>query len=361
MSFLNFLCLSFFLGIIVPLVFSVSTSLNVWLISLFVLVASIFSARFITRDGQLVKALVVLFVYFLGFGWISLFDLVSRLNFNFDFLSFLAPIGKSIEELRLGVSQILKSSLGQRPGALALGMIFGSRQAQFDHVFIEQLRRTGVVHMVAVSGYNVSIIINILLNTSFLVMSRAFIVLGILILLIYTLVVGFSASVLRAVVMGLYLFVARLFGRQGNLWDALLFSAALLLFFNPRFLLDLGFQLSFLAMLGIIFLSPFFERVFRRLPHELPQIIGATLSSQIMILPVALFNFGQISLVAPLTNLLTFWTVPAIMTLTAAQAALYFLSPWLALPFAWANLTLLNYFIGVVELLSRLPWASLTF
>src|SRR3989344_5072220 len=120
---------------------------------------------------------------------------------------------------------------------------------------------------------------------------------------------------------------------------------ALILLLSPKSLSDLGFQLSFLAMLGVLYLSPLFERLFGFLPKEANKALSGTLSSQVMILPVSIYNFGQVSFISPLANVLTFLTVPLIMFLPALNVAAGTLFPQLYLP----NYVLLEHFVRIVK------------
>lgn len=355
MSLLNLFSISFFLGLMVSLFLGLSV--NLWF-SLLIFLGLIILIFWRKSNRLAVKALIVISFYLFGLVWPTALSLAKGAIFPDS--PFYLPIGKKINEVKGKIENSLTENLNQPESSLAYGVLFGSKTNNFDKSFLNDLRRTGTVHMVAVSGFNMSIIIGILLNTSILVANRGFIVLGLGGLVAYLFLVGFSASVLRSIIMGLYLFTAQVLGRQKNLMDAFLFSGALLLFLNPTFLLDLGYQLSFLSLLGIIYLSPIFAVLFKKLPLDLDKVLGATLAAQIMILPISSFNFGQVSLIAPLANLLTFWTITPIMLLAFLQIIF---SPIkiLALILASTNSVLLGFFVKVVELLSSLPWAVITF
>lgn len=345
MASINYLCLSFILGLIIGLFFIPSPSLTMLLIVL-VLLTVIFIAF---RPNRLTLAIVLF--YILG---------VVRPAFDYDVLANLNSLAQNsiLTRTRQEIKNRLLVGLPEPKASLAYGILFGTTKGQgFDRNLLNDLRRTGTAHMVAVSGYNVSIITGILLNTSILVFSKAFFLFGILGLIFYDFLVGFSASVVRATIMALFIFAAGSLGRQKNFGDALVFSATIILLLSPKSLLDLGFQLSFLAMLGVLYLSPLFEGLFRFLPKEVNQAVSATFASQIMILPVSVYDFGQISLISPLANVLTFLTVPAIMFLTGLDFLFGGFLPQLYIP----NYVLLEYFIRVVKYLGNLSWASVSF
>lgn len=362
---INYLCLSFIFGLFISLTVNTSGSVFVPVLLLLIILLSVFLIVRLSRGnlgaGGRGHLMIVVVVFYLS----GLLRPQLPLSTP-DFISqnkLLTSVSVFSNRVQTSIKSALDQNLPEPQSSLGYGMIFGNK-AKFDKTFMNDLRRTGTAHMVAVSGYNVSIIVNILLNTSILLISKAFLVFGFGGLIFYDVLVGFSASVTRATIMGLYLFAAGLLGRQKNLADALLFSAALILLISPASLFDLGFQLSFLSMLGVMYLSPLFEKILEmiRIPESEARLaVSSTLASQILILPVGLYNFGQISIISPLANLLTFLTVPPIMALTALELFFsYFLTPlgWI---FGQANLAVLNYFVSVVSYLSILPWASVTF
>lgn len=354
----NYICLAFILGLFISLAAIPAPSLPLSaLVITAVLLASFRWGRgpASTRLGGRFLPFAVLVFYLLG---------MVRPALAWDYENLLSQISANpgVEAARQNIKAVLSRDLPEPHASLAYGILFGTAKGQsFDRNFLASLRRTGTAHMVAVSGYNVSMVLGILLNTSILLVSKAFLIPGLLFLILYDVLVGFSASVMRATLMGLYLFTAGILGRQKNYSDALLISAAAILALSPRAFLDLGFQLSFLAMMAVLYLSEPLERVFKILPKELNKVVSATLASQILIMPVSVYSFGQISLIAPLANALTFITVPAIMTLTAFGALAGLVFPFSAWVFSAANFVVLDYFVKVVGALSSLKWASLTF
>lgn len=345
MATIDYICLSFILGLAVGSIFTLQLSYLTILIVLCFLALSYIGFR------RNLLAWVILAFYILG---------LLRPALSLDVLADLNSLSqvKALSGFRQEIKNRLLIGLTEPHASLAYGILFGTTSGQvFDRSLLNDLRRTGTSHMVAVSGYNVSIITGILLNTSILVFSKALFIFGISGLFIYDFLVGFSASVVRATIMALFIFAAALFGRQKNFGDALVFSATVILFLSPKALSDLGFQLSFLAMLGVLYLSPIFEKLFRLIPKEANKALSATLASQVMILPVAVYNFGQVSFISPLANVLIFLTVPPVMLLTALNVVAGSILPQLFLP----NYVLLEYFVDIVRFLSSVPWASVSF
>lgn len=229
---------------------------------------------------------------------------------------------------------------------------------------INAFNRTGTSHVVAISGYNISVISIMILNfLSYLFLPKRLIFwIVIACILIFTLIAGAGASVIRAAIMGSLLVLAGREGRFYKVTNAIVFAGAVMLFFNPYLLrYDVGFELSFLSALGLIYLAPWFNRWFAGLPNFLSfrTNLSATLSAQIMTLPIIFFEFGRISLVATLANILILPAIPTTMFFGFLAGLAGFVSLKIAgiliLP-AWL---LLSYQIWIVKFLSILPLASI--
>ncbi|OGZ19199.1 MAG: hypothetical protein A2Z68_01930 [Candidatus Nealsonbacteria bacterium RBG_13_38_11] len=186
----------------------------------------------------------------------------------------------------------------------------------------------------------------------------------IVLLILYILMIGAPASAVRAGIMaGLFLFCQHL-GRMNVSSRAVVFAAVLMLFFNPLILeLDVGFQLSFLAILGMIYLQPVFSELLRKVPNfrffPLKTTLEATFSAQVFTLPILIYNFGYMPLVSPITNVLI---VPFLAPITIlififglAAMASHILGVLLSFP-VWICLT---YITKIIDIFSRFPFASL--
>lgn len=242
-------------------------------------------------------------------------------------------------------------------GSLASGMILGSGNLGNSRL-VENLRTTGTSHIVSVSGFNISIIIVVLINSLVFVSTKVLIPLLVLIVLIFDLMVGFTPSVLRATIMGFFLLLAKIVGRQGNMTDALVLSAATISFLDPRSLASLGFWLSFSSLAGIVYFYPFISGFFKDWPRLIGEPLGVTFAAQLGVLPFVIYSFGTVSLISPLANLLVGWTIPSVMALTFLTGFFgQFLFP-LGNLFGALDLVLLTYFVKVIEVLAKIPYAS---
>jgi competence protein ComEC len=193
-------------------------------------------------------------------------------------------------------------------------------------------------------------------------------------LFLYPIITGLGSSVIRAAIMGSLSFLAIYYQRSGSLIRALVFSAALMLVFNPQLLRhDIGFQLSFLALLGIIYIYPLGNSVINnilkktKLKIKTKKIIkiiletfNLTLVAQIVILPVAVINFKQISLIAPLSNVLILWSFPFLLASLLGGLLLSALIPAGTVFWFMPAYFFLKYIFIVSSSLASLSWAALS-
>lgn len=222
---------------------------------------------------------------------------------------------------------------------------------------------TGVTHIVAISGYNITIIATIfiaLCKAVYIPRKKAFwvVITGIILFVIFT---GASASVVRAGIMGVLVLVAKQGGRKSSIGNVLVLTAVLMTVHNPFVLIwDAGFQLSFLATIGLVYLSPILEKYITKLPNflGLKESLISTLAAIIMTLPLILFQFGWLSIVAPLVNILILWIIPWIMIAGAVVVALSFVSVTLAHMLGFVGYIGMEYIIRVVQFFAHVPFAS---
>lgn len=243
----------------------------------------------------------------------------------------------------------------------------------------DMLNAAGLRYLTAISGVHVIImsdIIFILLLSLGLWRGQAFYgaVAGIG---LYVVVTGMSASGVRAAIMASLFLFAQKIGRQNTGSRTIALAAAFMVFANPLVLrYDLGFQLSFLAALGIIYAKPFFGDIFASLknifktegPRKFFQktssiaidLLSVTLAAQLFIFPVMVYNFGLVSLVAPVSSLLVLPVMPWLIGFGFLSALCGIFSKFLAWFFHVPAFILLSYFFAVISLFSK-PWMTLVF
>ena len=245
---------------------------------------------------------------------------------------------------------------------LLSGLILGGSGGTSEELK-NNFSRTGMTHIVAVSGYNVTIVAEYLMLLGiFLGLWRKkafwFAVFGIL---IFVLMTGLAASAVRAGVMGTLLLWAMKNGRLANSQNAIVFAGAIMLLFNPLLLrYDIGFQLSFLATIGIIYLYPFFESKLNKNSkiHWIWEIFFLSLSAQIFVLPIIAYNFHSLSLISLLANVLILPRIPLTMLLGFLMAMAGFIFTPLATVLAWLTFLPLKYEVETINLLASFNFSA---
>jgi len=180
-------------------------------------------------------------------------------------------------------------------------------------------------------------------------------------IVLFTLFVGASPSVVRAAIMGILGLVALNTGRQSNIHLTVLWTAFFMILYNPKILWwDAGFQLSFAAVLGLIYVAPLFKKYTEKLPSAFGarEAIIMTMSAQVMALPIILYDFGRLSLIAPLSNLLVAFAIPPAMLFGFAAVILSYLFFPLAMLLAYVAWGILSYILKVIEISAAIPYAS---
>lgn len=229
-----------------------------------------------------------------------------------------------------------------------------------------KLNITGLRHIIAVSGTHVvilsSIVMSLLLALGFW-RGQAFYI-AIIFICFYIALTGLPASGVRAGIMGGLYLLAQKLGRQSMGSRVIASAGAIMLLINPLLLFyDVGFQLSFLAVMGLIYLEPFikdFLKIFTKKKAEnLISIISTTFAAQIFTLPIMVYNFGNISLVSPITNLLVLPIVSGLMIFGFLSSILGVASQFLGWIVSIPCWFLLTYFVKIIDFFSQ-PWALKT-
>jgi competence protein ComEC len=256
----------------------------------------------------------------------------------------------------------IESIIPAPESALMGGLLLGTKQSlgtELQNNFV----RTGLVHVIVLSGYNVTIIAEALMKVFSFVSISFGIYFGMLAIVLFAIMTGAGATIIRASIMAILALLARATGRRYDIVRALLLAAALMVFQNPYILVfDISFQLSFLATLGLVFMSPFFMHSFRFLPKRfgLREIVSATIGVQAFVVPFILYKMGNLSLIAPVSNTLVLPLIPTTMFLGFITGLLGLVVPVIAFPFGWVTYLFLHVEIGIVHMFSQLPFASIS-
>jgi len=254
--------------------------------------------------------------------------------------------------------------LPEPESGLLAGLLVGGSDSLAPETH-DAFARAGLSHIVAVSGYNMSVVAEGLVMLALILgLWRRFAVgIAVIGLACFLLVIDGSAASLRAALMAWLAFGSYFVGRPGASWNGLLIAATLMLIMNPLLIrYDVGFQLSFLATLALIVFARHFETFawFRTWWGKVAALFLTTVVIELFTLPVIISTFGMLSLVAPLANALILPLVPVAMFVGIGAVTLTSLFPLLslfAMPLVWLPLTGI---IRSAEWLAAIPGASIT-
>lgn len=255
------------------------------------------------------------------------------------------------ERIKAGVERVLPSE----HAALLAGILLGER-ADFSDEFYDALVRSGTVHIVALSGYNISVIATgIITVCAYMVGRRKALYVASGGIVLFVLMTGSAESVVRAACMGILILCAESLGRVYSFRNAIVLTAAFMLMWDPEYITHTGFQLSFLALIGIVYGEPLLRRI---VPHsEGDGVLGwkknlfQTAAAQIAVLPVLLVTFGTVSFVSLFANVLILSAIPVTMFVGGIMVVSGCISFQLSLMVGWLTYVLLSYEILVIRFL----------
>jgi competence protein ComEC len=272
------------------------------------------------------------------------------------------------------VQRSIASALPEPQAGLLTGILLGDESGIAPELK-EAFTRVGASHVVAISGFNMVIVSGIVLRvlSGLFRGSRTVVMLNALsVIAVYSLLVGASPGVLRAALMSSLLVIGSQLNRKAFVPTSLAIATLLLSLFDPNVLLDIGFQLSFFAVLGLsLFADPLSFRFRRLLDKYLPMRVATDLHSflneplivsiaaQITILPLIILYFGRLSLVALPVNLLIVPVQSAVLLLGMAGAVAHAFIPVVGTLIFWAELVFISWTISVVRGFAELSFAEL--
>ncbi|MEH2298095.1 MAG: ComEC/Rec2 family competence protein [Nostoc sp.] len=195
--------------------------------------------------------------------------------------------------------------LGIPEGPLVSAMVLGSKAVDLPYDIRDLFVQAGLAHALAASGFQTSLILSVILQLTRRAKKATQFTLGFLALIIFLSLTGFQPAVLRAVIMGFAALIGLLLKRKVKQLGSLLLAATLLLVFNPLWIWDLGFQLSFLATLGLVVTVPALVNRLAWLPPAIAALIAVPLAATLWTLPVQLFIFGVVPSYSLLLNVVS--------------------------------------------------------
>lgn len=254
----------------------------------------------------------------------------------------------------------LEYQLMEPASSLVAGLVLGVRKG-FSDTVMEQFNLTGLTHIIAVSGYNVSMIIVIINSLLGFVPRQLRFYLITVFLILFMIITGGSASVVRAVIMGVIALAALESGRQQFFARTIILTALIMGLWNPAFVMyDAGMHLSFLSTLGVVYLAPMLD--FKWLPESggIREAFILTIAAQLATMPILIFQFGRISLVSPFANL----AVAPLLPLCMLFGFMSFVFVWSGV-MGWIFTILTSvcswFLFKFVEFFAAVPYAAVDF
>jgi len=263
-----------------------------------------------------------------------------------------------IDRLRVASRAHLSAGVHPPVSEVLKGMVLGDDQA-IDQQSISDFRRSGLLHILAVSGENVVLLCGMWSFALVLLavprLARTLVLLPVV--CTYVVLTGASPSIVRAGVSGVIGLMAILASRPSDGWLLWLAPAAWLLTVNPNNLFDVSFQLSFGAVAGLLVLARPLTRMYRFLPGPLPEQAGITTAASLSTAPISMLTFGSASLVSVPANLIGGFVLGPIMFLGMLSLLLGFVGTWLSAPVNVAAGLFIGFLLSVAHWFAALPWA----
>ena len=266
----------------------------------------------------------------------------------------------ALNRVKQHISSRITEALPQPHASLLSGIIYGEESSMGEE-FSQHLRRTGTIHIIAVSGYNITVLISSLGVFSSLVGRCRLNIISIIFIILFMFFVGVdNIPVVRASFMGIVFMISQIFGKKRAIVILFPFTVAILLFLNPLTYKLISFQLSFLSTLGLVLSTDLIKGRISFIPEFFREDVSSTFAAILFTLPVTLRNFGEVSIIAPLVNFFVLPVVPIITVyglLFVIILVLCFPVARVISPFLWLSL---EYLIEVIRFFGGTNFAMIT-
>lgn len=283
--------------------------------------------------------------------------------YSFEKISLKKPtqIEEYIIDLRKEVLKIIYEIYPKQEAIFLWWILMWARESLPEDLK-QNFNNSGLTHFIAVSWFNITILIIFLtyILKYFPVFIRVIFIT--IFITFFTILVWDTAPVIRASIMWLIWYYVILSGRSWNILAIILLTAFIMVLLSPLSLnYDVSLHLSFLAVLWIIYSQKFFERVFYFLPNilEVRTAFTLTLSALVFTLPIMVFNFWQVSILAPFSNISVTWTIPLAMLLWFISIIVYYVFPFLWILVWYITWIFLKWDIMMVYFFWWINWSVL--
>jgi competence protein ComEC len=269
----------------------------------------------------------------------------------------------SVLSFKNSLVEKMKQLFPEPHASFLFGLVFGG-SVGLEKDIQNDFSKTGMTHILAASGFNVSLFTFVFYGfiATHLGRKRGAVATAVL-LVVYVIMAGATAAVIRAAVFGMVLLAGSAMGRRAHVVNALLFTASLMLFWNPRWLLDdVGFQLSFVAFAAIMFVAPKLEERLAFIPETfgVRDALAGSLSAIFLTLPIILWQFGSVSLIAPFANVFVLPLLPLLMFYTIAILPIAWLSIPVAKVIAIPSFFGSKYILSMISIFASPSFASVS-
>ena len=208
-------------------------------------------------------------------------------------------------QIRQRIVEAQIQGIGQEKGTLLSSITLGRQAVNLPAKITDLFIKTGLAHILAASGFHVAILLGFVLTITRNLSPKQQFIIALTILIIYGTLTGLQPSVLRAILMGIGALIGLLYNRQVNSLGSLLLAATILLLWQPLWIWDLGFQLSFLATLGLIITVPLLKNKIDYFPNLIAEPIAISLAATLWTMPLLMFTFNSIALYSIPINIIT--------------------------------------------------------
>jgi competence protein ComEC len=258
-------------------------------------------------------------------------------------------------------TSVINQLLPEPHAGLLSGILYGTKASLYPDLK-DALIRSGTLHIVALSGMNITILSSLTATTLLYVFSRKITsLLTIVIIIGFVWFVGPSPSVVRAAIMGSLTLLSATLGRQRQALLLLIITGCIMLIIDRSYLTNVSFQLSFLATLGLILFNNASDKKKLSFFTLIKDDFRTTLAAQVFTIPIFFFQFHRLSLLSPFANVLIGWMIAPLTVLGLLLSFLGVLWLPLATPLSWIAWGFLEYLLRVVFFVSAIPFASVEF
>ncbi len=281
-------------------------------------------------------------------------EIISHGNGNFIKSALFFVKEKFLNKINLAIRE---------PESLLMGGLILGEKSSFDESLRQSFVDTGTIHIVALSGYNVTIVAEWIMKIFSSFPKNMGIGAGIISIFLFVLMTGGSSTAMRAGIMATLALFSRAVGRNYDVARALILAGVIMILINPFVLVfDISFQLSFIATVAVIFFAPKIEKYFSWITPRLGlrDIVSVTCAVYIFVMPFILYKMGNLSLVALPANILILPFIPLTMILgflTGFAGLIWYV---FAVPLGLVSHFFLHYELAVISFFSNIPFAALS-